>query len=166
MCVSVSVCGCVSPSLTSSRRTGVCNPRKSAPGLLDIFIPRVRIMDTMNRRRRQKGDPCSCLRPLIRLWGVTTAIGMDICARVAGGRNAASETVCGSGQLYYCGTSMDWPSVGKLKLKSCLKNTHSGSDMATGFAIICGCNCPPSSVCKHRPTQTLADLQSIFTNNA
>lgn len=33
------------------------------------------IMDTMSRRRRQKGDPCNCLRPLIRLWGITTAIG-------------------------------------------------------------------------------------------
>ncbi|KAG4071791.1 hypothetical protein HA402_011945 [Bradysia odoriphaga] len=40
-------------------------------------------MDTMSRRRRQKGDPCNCLRPLIRMWGITTAIvvcgvGVDI----------------------------------------------------------------------------------------
>lgn len=35
-------------------------------------------MDTMSRRRRQKGDPCGCLRPIIRLWGVITSIGKDI----------------------------------------------------------------------------------------
>uniref|UniRef100_A0A8W7PGQ1 Uncharacterized protein n=1 Tax=Anopheles coluzzii TaxID=1518534 RepID=A0A8W7PGQ1_ANOCL len=31
-------------------------------------------MDGRNRRR-QFGGPCHCLRPLIRLWGVVTAIG-------------------------------------------------------------------------------------------
>lgn len=31
-------------------------------------------MDT-SRRRRQNGELCCCLRPIIRLWGVTTAIG-------------------------------------------------------------------------------------------
>lgn len=37
------------------------------------------IMETRSRsRRRQTGDPCNCLRPLIRFWGLVTAIGEKI----------------------------------------------------------------------------------------
>lgn len=28
-----------------------------------------------NRRRRQSGEPCDCLRPLIRIFGFISAIG-------------------------------------------------------------------------------------------
>lgn len=31
-------------------------------------------MENLNRRRRQSGDSCDCLRPVIRFWGIFTAV--------------------------------------------------------------------------------------------
>ena len=35
-------------------------------------------MDTRNRRRQFGEGPCYCLKPLIRIWGVLTAIGKHV----------------------------------------------------------------------------------------
>lgn len=39
------------------------------------FIGLAKIMESTNRRRRQKSYPCNGLRPIIRLWGIVTSIG-------------------------------------------------------------------------------------------
>lgn len=43
------------------------------------FIGLAEIMESTNRRRRQKSYPCNGLRPIIRLWGIVTSIGKHWC---------------------------------------------------------------------------------------